>query len=615
MLISLQLLGMGFVCKTNARTSMLQPPPPAIGPVALQHSKSMKELAVEEDDTPPELAGLTLYSIGNPTSREQYSLELINRARKSASAEAQRLAHETDPDTLFAYSFFSVDLNQMILQFESLTEMAPPLAMNAHLLTAARLHSLDMYTNAFQGHSSSASPPAPNQPGDSPGDRIFRQGYDYNLWGENAYAFADTTLYAHNGFDVDWGYDAYGMQDPPGHRENIHNASYREVGIGIVTGMNTVASTTVGPVIVTEDFARETGRYFITGVAYYDANTNLFYDMGEGIGYVTVRVSGVSFYAVTPASGGYAIPVPGNGSYEVTFTTSGYEQQVSTVAVSGFQNVKQDYRATLSLLAGSRPIVGDFDGDGKAGYGIYFDPTGYWQIKKTTDGLWETSFGFEGTDPITGDFDGDGKMDFGAFYPPTGYWYIYKSTGGFWVNNFGYDGTIPFTGDFDGDGTVDFGCYYPPAGAWYIYQSAHGFRTENFGYAGTKPITGDFDGDLIRDFGCYYAPIGQWYIYKSKDGFWTTNFGYDGTKPITGDFDGDGIEDFGCYYPPAGLWYIYKSHDGFWTTQFGYTGTLPVVADFDGDGRSDFGCYDPPTGRWFLYCSTEGFKTDQTTVN
>ena len=268
----------------------------------------------------------------------------------------------------------------------------------------------------------------------------------------------------------------------------------------------------------------------------------------------------------------------------------------------------------LSILTNSVPLVGDFDGDGKAGYGIYYPPTGYWQIKRTKEGLWENHFGYDGTEPITGDFDGDDVMDFGCYFPPTGAWYIFKSRDGFWTTNFGYDETDPIQGDFDGDGIDDFGCYFPPSGAWYIYKSHDGFWENHFGYGETQPITGDFDGDGIDDFGCYYPPSGSWYIYKSHDGFWVNSFGYDETLPITGDFDGDGIDDFGCYYPPDGSWYIYKSRGGFWTAQFGYAGTLPVTGDFDGDDLCDFGCFDPNGGYWFMYCSRAGFRTDQSVV-
>jgi hypothetical protein len=251
----------------------------------------------------------------------------------------------------------------------------------------------------------------------------------------------------------------------------------------------------------------------------------------------------------------------------------------------------------------------DFDGDGTSDLGYYYADGGNWHIARSSDGLYETTFGYAGTVPITGDFDGDGISDFGCYYAPGGNWYIYKSSEGFYSTTFGYAGTIPIVGDFDGDGIDDFGCYYAPGGNWYIYKSSEGFYSTTFGYAGTIPITGDFDGDGIDDFGCYDAQGGNWYIYKSSEGFYSTSFGYAGTVPITGDFDGDGIDDFGCYDAQGGNWYIYKSSEGFYSTTFGYAGTVPVIGDYDGDGRDDLGCYYAPGGNWYIFKSRDGFYT------
>lgn len=277
---------------------------------------------------PPE--GATPYSIGNPTDEEQLYLEYLNRARANPPAEGLRLATTTDPDVLGAYAYFGVDTNLMQSQFDAITS-APPVAMNAELLAAARLHSGDMFTNQYQGHTGTD--------GSSPGDRITAQGYNWQTYGENVFAYAYSVFYGHAGFEVDWGGTNGGMQDPPGHRENIHNAAFREVGVGVVDGTN----GSVGPQIVTQDFATHfSATPFITGVVYYDLNGNGFYNVGEGIGGVTVQVPGSTYFAVTANSGGYAVPVTTNGNYTVNFSASGLSfTRVATVA--GQANVKVDY--------------------------------------------------------------------------------------------------------------------------------------------------------------------------------------------------------------------------------------------------------------------------------
>ncbi|HWW03019.1 MAG TPA: CAP domain-containing protein [Candidatus Acidoferrum sp.] len=295
----------------------------------------------------PHPLGFTPYSIGQPTDEEELYLEYLNRMRANPTAEGQRLATTTDPNVLSAYSFFGVDLNLMQSEF-STNPPVPPLAMNAQLLAAARWHSGDMYTNQYQGH---------NQTNGSiimdPGNRMSTNGYNWSSWGENVYSYADSVFHGHAGFAVDWGPGTGGMQTPPGHRNNMLTAGLREVGMGVVDGVN----GSVGPQLITQDFGTRQGATpLITGVIYYDFKTNGFYDLGEGIGGVTVNTPGSVYYAVTANSGGFTIPVPGNGSYTLTFTAPGLSNQ-AVVTVSSLNNVKVDYTPLYSspVISGPNP--------------------------------------------------------------------------------------------------------------------------------------------------------------------------------------------------------------------------------------------------------------------
>ncbi|MEA2012325.1 MAG: immunoglobulin domain-containing protein [Verrucomicrobiota bacterium] len=239
------------------------------------------------------------------------------------------------------------------------------MAMNEKLMTAARLHSQDMFNNQFQGHSSSSNPVSPNQPGDFPFERIGRQGYLWQSTAENVYSYADSVFHGHAGFEVDWGEkddpDGYGMQDPPGHRLNIHQDVYREAGIGVVLGTN----GSVGPLLVTQEFAytRSGEVPFITGVAYYDFNGNSFYDMGEGIGGVRVDVVGEDSYAVTADTGGYTIPVTGNGDYDVKFSGLGFSDVNTSALVANELNTKLDFIPSYTpiIISGDNLIAVNSD--------------------------------------------------------------------------------------------------------------------------------------------------------------------------------------------------------------------------------------------------------------
>jgi hypothetical protein len=327
------------VSSTTASGRTPQAPPPA--PPVEVASPQIKQFKLSP---PPE--GNTPYSIGSPTDEEQLYLEYINRARANPPHEGWILATTTDPDVLVAYAYFSVDTNLMQSQFNAITS-SPPVAMNGQLMAAARGHSQDMFVNQYQSHTGTD--------GSSLSNRITAQGYNWYTSGENIYSYSESVFYGHAGFEVDWGPGTGGMQVPPGHRLSIHNSTFREVGIGVVDGTN----GSVGPQLVTQDFATsQSATPLITGVVYYDLNGNGFYDVGEGIGGVTVQVPGSTYFAITANSGGYAVPVTTNGTYAMTFTASGLTNQ-TTGRVTNLYNVKVDYVPAYSapVISGPNPAA------------------------------------------------------------------------------------------------------------------------------------------------------------------------------------------------------------------------------------------------------------------
>ncbi|AKJ09830.1 lipoprotein [Streptomyces incarnatus] len=89
-----------------------------------------------------------------------------------------------------------------------------PLTVNPELAKAAQAHSADMAAHQNMSHTGSD--------GSSPGDRITRAGYSWSAYGENvAYGYA-TPEQVMNGW-----------MNSPGHRANILNCSYKEIGVGL----------------------------------------------------------------------------------------------------------------------------------------------------------------------------------------------------------------------------------------------------------------------------------------------------------------------------------------------------------------------------------------------
>lgn len=293
--------------------------------------------------------GQTQYDFGNPGGLEQELLEQINRARANPSAEGQRLAVITEPLVLSAYDFFDVDLNQMRSELDAIP-IAPPLAHNKKLAAAALGHSQWMFDNKTQAHNET-------NPSNSPSSRVTASGYTWSSVGESIFAYAENVTHCHAGFEVDWGLgDTGGMQAGRGHRAANHNAGFREIGIGIILGTN----APVGPMIVTEDFARDnvSSRYYATGVAYYDLDGDNFYDAGEGIAGLRVDASGtgITEYCNTALGGGWVIPMTSTGlNRTITFSGTGFSRTVPmTVPVSS--NAKADLKLVYTPPAITSPL-------------------------------------------------------------------------------------------------------------------------------------------------------------------------------------------------------------------------------------------------------------------
>ena len=319
------------------------------------------------------------YLIGSPSDEEQALVEQINRARANAEQEALRLANTDDRDIVSAINFFGVNLTEMINQFKTLDQTLPPLSPHPLLIDLARLHTQDMFDNVFQGHISSDNPPAPFSAGDTLADRVAKIGYNYTILGENVYAYARSVPYAHASFEIDWGFGDFGMQNPPEHRLVLHDPAYREIGIGVIRGRNSSETDTVGPVLVTQVLGGPSvDNPFITGVAYYDLNGNDFYDIGEGLWGLTVQTAEETAWALTAESGGYSIPVSGDGAYTVTFSGLGIDSRTTEVTITGGQNRKLDLLLDYDppdVIGTTHPLTGQAND-----YRISTVPgaTGYW---------------------------------------------------------------------------------------------------------------------------------------------------------------------------------------------------------------------------------------------
>jgi hypothetical protein len=266
--------------------------------------------------TPPGDSNVDASGSVASTSLEQLSLERINRSRLRPAAEA---------------AMFGIALDEGI---PGLINPLPkqPLAMNAMLSAAAKLHSRDMINKDYFEHVSPL--------GVNPFQRMNNAGYMFLTAGENI-AWRGTTGSVnevsfvekeHEDLFVDVGIVGRG------HRVSMLNADFREVGIAVVRGSFTEASTAYDAVMQTQDFGTSVeDKPIVLGVVYNDSNNNGRYDAGEGVANQTVTMGGTS--KSTGSGGGYAFVVNQPGAYTIRFTSG---RTVSVTLDAGDPNVKID---------------------------------------------------------------------------------------------------------------------------------------------------------------------------------------------------------------------------------------------------------------------------------
>ncbi len=280
--------------------------------------------------------------------------------------------------------------------------------------------------------------------------------------------------------------------------------------------------------------------------------------------------------------------IPGTNLYGFTIKTSSSGFTQTTV----FDNAPYGFGNAYSI-----PVVGDYFGDGKAAYAIWYPENNglmhFLAVSSVNPSkIINLTFGLATDLPIVGDVDGDGKADFGTFgnFPGLGYRYDFLlSSRNFDINqrfiftNYGYGfgipGSTPVLGDFTGVGHDGLGSYFPGSGPGalgtlyflnFTIPQGTGFvinpppiatLVKTFGYSTDTPIAVDINGDGKSDLAFYgLDPRTGKYRYDVLTS--TSNFTQD------------------VYFDNGGLGY-------------GYAGSYPTIADYEGTGKADISLFQP----------------------
>lgn len=247
------------------------------------------------------------------TAAEQYLLELINRARLDPAAEAAR---------------YGIDLNAGLAAGTISTASKQVLAPNALLENAAIGHSQWMLAADIFSHTGSG--------GSSPSQRATAAGYQWTNIGENLSWRGSSGTIDFNGSINTHHQDLFLSA---GHRLNMLNDMYQEVGIAQERGLFNLNGRNYDSSMVTELFGKPAAAaVFLTGVIYNDTDKNGFYSVGEAVAGATISTLGTT--TTSAAAGGYGMTIQRDTGFVVSGQVGALNYQFALAGTRS--NVKVD---------------------------------------------------------------------------------------------------------------------------------------------------------------------------------------------------------------------------------------------------------------------------------
>lgn len=467
---------------------------------------------------------------------------------------------------------------QLVNQQRAANGLAP-MSASAQLTAGAQMHSNNMASMApVVGYSAAMAHTLSGVTAPSMINRANAVGYLYVYLGENiAYGYSDAQAVMN------------AWMNSSGHRANILNANYTQIGIG-------VAYTAQGIPYFTQFFGKPAA------------------DNPTGPGQVTTVSSGTTAPPVTNTQ-----PPPTNtttNSTNTTTTTSQAPPQQTTQTTQTTQQTTQQTRpiATTSGFAGGTAVTGQItaNSDGAGSVRVYDLATGAMRFQV------QPYAGFKGEIRVAvADLTGDGKQDV-VVAPATGYAPVVKVydgvTGAEVRSFFAFStswtrGNFVAAGDVNGDGRADIvvGSDAGSAGLVRVFDGRTNVLIRSFyanagTTAGARVAVGDMNADgfaeIVTASGSGAAPFVR--VFSGATGQQTGGFNAfattwrGGVNIAAGDVNGDGRADIVAGTDAGGPGNV-RVFSGTNLAQIAsfvsdatFTGGVRVAArDVNGDGTAD----------------------------
>jgi len=232
-----------------------------------------------------------------------------------------------------------------------------------------------------------------------------------------------------------------------------------------------------------------------------------------------------------------------------------------------------------------------------------YDPgTSVWRLRSRDGSERTLRYGAAGFDwrPFVGDFDGDGRTGIGLYDCASGSFFLRNTLDEGEADvtiGFGAPGGLPIVGDWTGEGTATIGVYQPTTAQWFVrhgHEPGPADDEFSFGLAGAERqvVVGDWDGDGRDDVGLYEPSTSSWHLRGgSADGGEDVSFffGPPGGLPVAGDWNGDGRDSIGVYVPDWGLWILRDANTNGPAdriVEYRIDGCRPLVGKFGGSDQS-----------------------------